>query len=88
MLRIRLKSFMIKINKELNMKVFSLVVLSLISGAFIKEVSDSITNSIPLLKIWWFFMVPIFLIVDLIVWVKTGEEIITWILEQLGIEFD
>jgi len=79
---------MIKINKELNMKVFSLVVLSLISGAFIKEVSDSITNSIPLLKIWWFFMVPIFLIVDLIVWVKTGEEIITWILEQLGIEFD
>jgi len=80
---------MFKIDKKLDMKVFSLIVSALISGAFIKAISDSITNSIFLLKIGWFFMVPIFFIVDLIVWIKTGEEIIiTYILEPLGFEFE
>ena len=79
---------LIKINKELNMKVFLLFVSALISGAFIMEITNSVKNSIPLIKIWWFFMVPIFALVDLIVWIKTGEEIVTWFLEPFGIEFN
>ncbi len=78
----------IKINKELNMKVFLLFVSALISGAFIKAISDSVRNSTPLIKIWWFFIVPIFALIDFTVWIKTSEEIITWILGELGIEFD
>lgn len=79
---------MVEINKRLNAKVFSLFVGALISGAFIKAISDSVTNSISIIKVWWFFMVPIFAIVDFVVWLKTGEEIITWALEELGIELD
>ncbi|MDP3765518.1 MAG: hypothetical protein Q8R04_03315 [Nanoarchaeota archaeon] len=79
---------MIKINKELNMKIFSLFVIALVSGAFIKAISDSVRNSIPLIKVWWFFMVPIFALLDFIVWIKTGEELVTWVLEQFELEFD
>ena len=79
---------MIKINKEFNLKVFFLFVSALISGVFIKAISDSVKNSISIIKVWWFFMVPIFAIVDFIVWLKTGEEIIIFVLEELGIELD
>jgi len=76
------------INKELNAKVFFLVVSAAIAGAFIEAITEAIKNSISILKIWWFFMVPIFAIIDLIVCFKTGEEIITWILEEMGVNFE
>ena len=72
---------MVKINKKLTMKVISLVVTYLISLVFIKAISDSVRNSIPIIKVWWFFIVPILALIDFIVWIKTGEELVTWILE-------
>ncbi len=79
---------LIEINKELNWKIFLLFVSAVISGIFINVISDSVRNSIPLIKVWWFFVILIFALIDIIVWRKTGEEIITWILEKLGIESD
>lgn len=78
-----------ELNRELNRKIFLLFIEGLISGAFIKAISESIKNSLPLLNFLWFFIVPIFAITDFIIWLKTGEEIITWILEDcLGINID
>ena len=79
---------MIRINKELNAKILFLVVDTLISGAFIKAIIDSIKNSIPIIKIWWLSIVPVFAIVDFITWLITGEEIIVWLLKEFGIELD
>lgn len=79
---------MIKINKELNARVFWLFVGGLVSGVFIKAIDESIKNSTPIMKFWWLLIVPIFALVDFITWIKTGEEIIMWILEQFGIELE
>lgn len=76
------------INKKLNFKIFCLMVSALIAGALIPEVTNSIKNSIPILKLWWVIILIIFPIIDYLVWLKTGEEIILWILSQFGIEFD
>ena len=76
-----------KIDKELNAKVFALFVEALISGAFIKTITDSIKNSFSLIGISYLIIIPIFTIVDFIVWLKTGQEIIIYLVEQFGIEF-
>ncbi len=77
-----------KINKKLNKKVFLLIVGAVYSWAFIQAINDSIRNSTPLIKTWWFLTVLILSLIDFFTWRITGQEIIAWILEQLGIEFD
>jgi len=69
-------------------KGFVLFVEGVIAGAFIKAITEIVRNSIWEMKAIWFIMYLLFVITDLILYIKYGEEIIIWILDWLGIDFD
>jgi len=69
-------------------KGFVLFVEGVIAGAFIQAITEIIRNSIWEMKIIWFVLYLLFVITDLILYIKYGEEIIIWILDWLGIDLD
>ena len=69
-------------------KGFILFVEGVIAGAFIQAIAEIVRDSIWEMKIIWFILYLLFVIADLILYMKYGEEIIMWILDWLGIDFD
>ena len=69
-------------------KGFVLFVEGVIVGAFIQVIIEIIKNSIWEMKFIGFILYLIFVITDLILYVKYGEEIIFWFLDFIGIDLD
>jgi len=69
-------------------KGFVLFVEGIIAGAFIRAITEIVRNSIWEMKFIWFVLYLLFVIIDLILYIKYGEEIIIWILDWLGIDLD
>ena len=76
------------VKNNLIAKGFILFVEGVIAGAFIQAITEIVRNSIWEMKAIWFIMYLLFVITDLILYLKYGEEIIVWILDWLGIDFD
>jgi hypothetical protein len=76
------------VKNNLIAKGFILFVEGVIAGAFIQAITEIVRNSIWEMKAIWFIMYLLFVIMDLILYLKYGEEIIVWILDWLGIDFD
>ena len=76
------------VKNNLIAKGFILFVEGVIAGAFIQAITEIVRNSIWEMKATWFIMYLLFVIADLILYLKYGEEIIVWILDWLGIDFD
>jgi len=72
-----------KINKGLNGKIFFLIVGAFISGAFIAEIINSIQNLSFGFRIYIKLIIFLLFIIDVVIYVKTGEEIVDYLLEQL-----
>lgn len=69
-------------------KGFVLFVEGVIAGAFIEAITEITKESIPLMKLIWFGLYILFVVVDLILYLKYGEEIILWVLDWLGFDLD
>jgi hypothetical protein len=69
-------------------KGFILFVEGVIAGAFIQAITEIVRNSIWEMKTIWFILYLLFVITDLILYIKYGEEIIMWVLDWLGIDLD
>jgi len=69
-------------------KGFVLFVEGLIAGAFIQAITEIVKNSIWEMKAIWFILYLLFVITDLIIYTKYGEEIIFWFLNWIGIEIN
>jgi len=69
-------------------KGFILFVEGVIAGAFIQAITEIVRSSIWEMKAVWFILYFLFVITDLILYVKYGEEIIFWFLDLIGIDLD
>lgn len=58
------------------------------SYVFIEVITEAVKSSTFEMKLLWGVLVPIFTITDIIIYAKTGEEIISSILEWAGIELE
>ena len=67
---------------------FSFIVEGALSGAFIQAITEAVKNSTFEMKMLWGLILPIFAITDIIIYAKTGEEIISSILEYFGVDLD
>ena len=57
-----------------------------IVGAFILAIGESILTSISLINLFWLAMVLVLGILDVYIYLTHGEEIITMILEKVGLD--
>jgi hypothetical protein len=69
-------------------KGFVLFVEGIIAGAFIQAITEIVRNSIWEMKIIWLALYLLFVITDLVLYIKYGEEIIIWVLDWLGVDLD
>jgi len=69
-------------------KGFVLFVEGVIAGAFIQAITEIVKNSIWEMKLVWFGLYVLFVLVDLILYIKYGEEIILWFLDLIGFDLD
>ena len=76
------------VKNNLIAKGFILFVEGVIAGAFIQAITEIVRDSIWEMKIIWFVLYLLFVITDLILYIKYGEEIIIWVLDWLGIDLD
>lgn len=76
------------VKNNLIAKGFILFVEGVIAGAFIQAITEIVINSIWEMKAIWFILYLLFVITDLILYVKYGEEMIIWVLDWLGIDFN
>jgi len=75
------------VNKNLNKEIWGLIVLAIISGALIQAITVSVADvGFFSLTIIWRLLIILFFIVDIIIYIKYSREIITTILDFLGIK--
>ncbi|MBR9705303.1 hypothetical protein GOV12_07860 [Candidatus Pacearchaeota archaeon] len=65
-----------------------LFIEGVMAGVFIDAIIEIVKESIWQMKFMGFIIYIIFVVADLILYIKYGEEIILWVLESLGIDFD
>lgn len=65
-----------------------LFIEALIAGGFIETIREIVKETIPLMKLVWMIIYLLFVVADVVVYIKYGEEIILFILEWLGIDLN